>query len=220
MISRLLDQFVARYPRLYHMAESGSWPRICEQGLLSTTALLDLFELDGKDRTSLESQWRPAKVPINHPIHGTAVIRDQWPMPPKHLAKGLDGITPEQWYRFLNRKAFLWLSEDRLMRMLNAAPYRNDPHDVLTLDTRGLVDSYMERITVCPINSGFAMPMFGKVTKRSFESFQSIEQRAATQGLSGLAELTVDYAVPDIRRFVISVESWRGKTRLGTIWQP
>lgn len=219
MTADLLDRFAARYPRLYHMAESGSWPKIREHGLLSTAALLDLFEIDGMRRHRIESQWRPESVPIEHHTHGIAVIRDQWPMPPKHLAKGLDGIAPQQWYEFLNRKAFLWLSEERLKRMLNAAPYRNADHDVLTLDTRSFVGEYVERIEVCAINSGFAMPMFGKVTRRSFESFQSIEQRAATRGLSGLAELTVEYAAPDARRFVVSVESWRGKQCLGTIWR-
>ena len=141
-------------------------------------------------------------------------------MPPKHLAAGLDGITPQQWYRFLNRKAFLWLSKKRLLGMLNARPYRNADHDVLTLDTRSFVGAYVERIRVCQINSGFARPMYGKPpATRSFESFQTIEQRAATQGLGSLAELTVDYAAPDAWRFVKSVESWRGKRRLGTIWR-
>lgn len=216
----LVEQFAALYPRLYHMAESGSWPSIRERGLLSTTALLDLFGIDGVQRDEIESQWRPELVQIPDPIHGTAVIRDQHPMPPEHLAKALDGITPQQWYRFLNRKAFLWLSEERLMRMLNARPYRNADHDVLTLDTRSFVGEYVEQIKVCQINSGFAIPMFGKVTKRSFESFQTIERRAETRRLGGLAELTVDYAAPDAWRFVKSVESWRGRRCLGTIWRP
>lgn len=219
MTTSLLDHFSKLYPRLYHMAESGSWASVREHGLRSTSALLDLFEIEGPTRREIETQWRPAGVPISHPIHGTAVIRDQWPMPPEHLAKGLDGITPRQWYEFLNRRTFLWLSEKRLTRMLNAAPYRSAAHDILTLDTRSFVAEYMERITVCPINSGFAMPMFGKVTSRSFESFQTIEQRAATGRLGGLAELTVDYAAPDAWRFVTSVESWRGKVRQGIIWQ-
>ncbi len=215
----LLAHFSKRYPRLYHMAQSGSWPSIRERGLLSTSALLDLLEVTGSTRREIESRWRPTGVPISHPIHGTAVIRDQWPMPPEHLAAGLNGIAPQQWYEFLNRKTFLWLSEDRLIRMLNARPYRATAHDVLTLDTRMFVGEYMERIKVCPINSGFAMPMFGKVTPRSFETFQTIERRAQTQGLGGLAELTVDYAAPDAWRFVTSVESWRGKQCLGTIWR-
>ena len=216
----LIERFSDRYPRLYHMAESGSWYSVREHGLLSTSALLDLFEISGSKRGEIESQWRPNIVPIEHPVHGTAAIRDQWPMPPEHLVMGLDGITPQEWYRFLNRKAFLWLSEDRLMRMLNARPYRAVAHDVLTLDTRSFLAEYIDRITVCQINSGFAIPMFGNVTKRSFESFETIEQRAATQGLGGLAELTVDYAAPDAWRFVLSVDSWRGKQCLGTIWQP
>ena len=216
----LIELFSARYPRLYHMAESGSWRSIRERGLLSTSALLDLFEVTGSQRREIESEWRPKSVSIKHPDHGTAIIRDQWPMPPEHLAAGLDGVSPQQWYEFLNRKAFLWLSEDRLIRMLNARPYQHSAHDVLNLDTRSFLGEYMDRITVCQINSGFAMPMFGKVTRRSFESFQTIEQRAATQGLSGLAELTVDCAAPDAWRFVMSVDSWQGKQRLRTIWRP
>ena len=220
MTTDLLDRFSTLYPCLYHMAESGSWPSVRERGLLSTSALLDLFEMTGSQRRAIETQWRPEGVPIHHPIHGTAVIRDQWPMPPEHLAKGLDGISPQQWYEFLNRRTFLWLSEQRLKRMLNAAPYRDAAHDVLTLDTRAFIGEYEKRITVCPINSGFAMPMFGKVTRRSFESFQTIQQRAQTGRLGGLAELTVNYAAPDAWRFVTSVESWRGKQRLRTIWRP
>lgn len=220
MTTDLLARFCQRYPRLYHMAEAGSWRSVREHGLLSTTALLDLFEIEGRMRREIETQWRPEGVPISHPIHGTAVIRDQWPMPPEHLARGLDGIAPQQWYEFLNGRAFLWLSEERLMRMLSAAPYRDATHDVLTLDTRAFVDEYVDRIKVCQINSGFAMPMFGKVTPRSFESFQTIEQRAATGRLSGLAELTVEYAAPDVWQFVTSVESWHGKVCEGTIWRP
>lgn len=219
MTDDLLDRFARLYPRLFHMAESGSWQSVREHGLLSTSALLDLYEVEGSKRREIESEWRPEGVSIQHPQHGTAVIRDQWPMPPQHLEAGLDGIAPQQWYEFLNCKVFLWLSEERLMRMLNARPYRGSAHDVLTLDTRSFVEAYVERIEVCPINSGFAMPMFGKVTPRSFESFEAIEQRAATGHLSGLAELTVEYAAPDAWQFVERVDAWRGKERLGTIWR-
>lgn len=94
MTDDLLERFAARYARLFHMAESGSWGSIRERGLLSTTALLDLFEIDGSRRSAIESEWRPESVTIEHPVHGTAVIRDQHPMPPEHLAKALDGLTP------------------------------------------------------------------------------------------------------------------------------
>ena len=62
-----IDQFVARYPRLYHMAECGSWPSIKRHGLLSTSALLDLFEVSDAERFSIESTWRSREVTVEHP---------------------------------------------------------------------------------------------------------------------------------------------------------
>ena len=44
------EEFVRRYPRLYHMAQVGSWPSIERNGLLSTSALLDLFQIKGEAR--------------------------------------------------------------------------------------------------------------------------------------------------------------------------
>src|SRR3970282_1237905 len=68
------------YPRLFHMAEAGCWPSVQRYGLLSTSGLLDLFEVDPEQRVQLESRHRPESVRIQHPVHGTAVIRDQKPM--------------------------------------------------------------------------------------------------------------------------------------------
>jgi hypothetical protein len=53
-----IDEFAATYPQLYHLAEAGSWPSIERHGLLSVSALLDLFEVDGNRREELESQVR------------------------------------------------------------------------------------------------------------------------------------------------------------------
>ena len=41
------------YPRLFHMAEDGSLPSIQANGLLSATALLDLYGIDGDGRTAI-----------------------------------------------------------------------------------------------------------------------------------------------------------------------
>ena len=38
------------YPRLWHMAEDGSFKSIRKNGLLSTTALLDLYGISGEER--------------------------------------------------------------------------------------------------------------------------------------------------------------------------
>src|ERR1700730_7684311 len=96
-------ELVLRWPVLYHMAEAGSWPSIRRNGLLSTTALLDLFEVEEPRRQRLETEWRRDSQRIDHPIHGTAVIRDQRPMPPEVLEKFLEpGLSTADWYRLIN----------------------------------------------------------------------------------------------------------------------
>ena len=41
-----IERLISRYPTLYHMAEDGSWESIQRHGLLSTSALLDRFEIE------------------------------------------------------------------------------------------------------------------------------------------------------------------------------
>ena len=53
------DLLIELYPRLYHMAHAGSWPMIQRHGLLSTTALLDLFEIGGERRFALRVHAAP-----------------------------------------------------------------------------------------------------------------------------------------------------------------
>src|SRR5882762_11831030 len=85
------NELSGRFPRLYHMAQLGSWTSIQKHGLLSTTALLDLFESRGDERFRIESCHRPESIPIVHPIHGRAVIRDQKPMSDRSVRKALVG---------------------------------------------------------------------------------------------------------------------------------
>jgi hypothetical protein len=93
------SDLVEIYPRLWHMAEDGSWDSIRERGLLSTTALLDLYSVNGPTRISLESTQRPQSVSISRVGLPDAVIRDQKPMSDAALKECLlDGIEPAEWY--------------------------------------------------------------------------------------------------------------------------
>lgn len=106
-----LAELLRDCPTLYHMAERGSWPSIREHGLLSTSALLDLYGAQGAERAAIEGQRRPGPVTIERPAFGRAVIRDQKPMSDAGLRRCLtDGLTPEDWYRLLNGKVFFWLT--------------------------------------------------------------------------------------------------------------
>lgn len=212
-----VEKFIAKHPTLYHMAELGSWLTIREHGLLSVAALLDLFEIKGTRRSELFSQWRPCSVTIEHPTYGTAVVRDQHPMPPDKLERALEeGLSPSNWYETLNSRCFLWVNEARLNRMLNTPLYRAQEHDVLTLDTRNVLERNSERITVSHINTGYA----GRAVRvRSMDTFHRIEACSRVGRKGGIAELTVEGKVPDIEEVVVSVEVRKGSETLETIWE-
>lgn len=88
------------------MAEAHSWRLIAKFGLLSTSALLDLFEITGAERDAIESARRPESVAIHHPVHGTAWIRDNKPIIDSVLRRTLVGMTEAEFYRTLNGRVF------------------------------------------------------------------------------------------------------------------
>lgn len=210
-----VGDLIERYPCLYHMAEAGSWPSIHQHGLLSTSALLDLFEVNGDHRHAIESARRPRSVTIEHPEHGTAVIRDQIPLNPTILKRCLVGMTPGEWCETLNRRVFFWTQRERLERLLGARAYRARPHDVLTLDTASLVAAHEPAITLAHLNTGttvFRAPARGPDTFRSIVDYP-IEVRRQ------VVELAVDHEVADVEAHTLRVESWQGPEVLATVWE-
>jgi hypothetical protein len=203
-----VDYLIARWPRLFHMAESGSWPSIQQHGLRSTTALLDLFEVQGAERHALESQRRPESVQITHPNHGIAWIRDNKPIIPSVLRRTLTGMDEATFYRTLNSRVFLWLTEARLARLMNAPPYKNRPHDVLVVDTGSLMERYGEVVELSPMNSGATHPAANY--PRGEGTFTQIgdypwKARKATAPSEPIVEVTVPYAIPDVSDLVLEV---------------
>jgi hypothetical protein len=193
------DEFVRRFPRLYHMAADDAWDSITRHGLLSTSALLDLFEIAGNQRRAIESRHRPKTMVIEHPTHGRAVVRDQKPMSEGALKKCLQGLSPQEWYEILNRKVFFWLSHDRLSGLLQARAYRSEKHCVIIVDTAQLLERHLDRVTLSPINSGSTIY---KPQPRSMATFLPIDKYPRTTA----AELAVDYHVPDLRELVVRAD--------------
>jgi hypothetical protein len=216
-----VNEFVQHYPTLYHMANSGTWESIRDHGLLSTTALLDRFGIDGEERFQIESCHRPRSIEITHLQFGTVVIRDQAPMRESALDNCLDGVSPREWYELLNRKTFFWVTEARVSTLLSARLYRNSGHTVITIDTASLLDKHADRVTLSPINSGSTLynpPARGRDTFRSFGDYP-FEERRKKRGLANaVAELAVDYSVPDLRAHTILVEHRRDQQILRTIY--
>ncbi|WP_437659949.1 DUF7002 family protein [Sorangium sp. So ce1182] len=206
------ETLAMHYPRLYHMAEAGSWPGIMRHGLLSTSALLDLFEVSGPDRDAIESTHRPGSLTITHPMHGAAVIRDQKPMSDKALRRALGGsLSPAEWYRLLNGMVFFWLTEKRLKRLLEAVEYRDKRQTVLTIDTARLLERHGHRVRLSPMNSGNTRPYphpRGRDTFLPLSEYPFESRRM--RRLEPAVELTVEYSAPDIRDVVLHVEETGG----------
>jgi hypothetical protein len=209
-----LEELLSDCPTLYHMAEDGSWPAIQEQGLLSTTALLDLYGVTGSTRVQIEERRRPASVSVERTGLPRAVIRDQLPMDDMGLRRCLPPhLTPADWYRLLNQKVFFWLTRDRLIRLLKAGTYRDRPHIVMEVSARLIVEAHRERIWFCPMNSGCTKPYPHPRNENTFQripDYPYLQWRRRRPRGERVVELAVDYSVTDIARFVTRVVRMQG----------
>lgn len=217
-----IDELAGTFPRLYHLTSEGSWPGIRRHGLLSTEALLDLFGIDGDFRERILATRRPDCVPITHPDHGHAIIRDQKPLIESRLRDVLeDGMTPRDWYTLLNRKTFFWVSEDRFETLRDARAYRGRRQTLIVADCAKLLSRHADRVTLCPINSGATRPMAWPRGRSSFlpiSDYPFDELRRKRGRTKAVAELTVEYSVPDIRELVISVSELGGGPPEQRLW--
>lgn len=209
MTEEELNELIIDCPRAYHMAERGAWKGIRERGLLSTSALLDMYGMVGPARRAIEAERRAACIPVNAPGMPEAVIRDQLPMDDAGLRRCLpEEISPADWYQFLNRKVFFWLTEDRLWKLTGAKAYRDTEHEVLVVDTKSLIERYRDKIWLCPINSGCTKPM---PHPRDYDTFLRIGDypyaywRSKRKKGERVVELCVDHSVPDILNLIEEV---------------
>jgi hypothetical protein len=203
------ELLVELYPRLFHMAHAGSWPAIQRHGLLSASALLDLFEVGGPRREELETRRRAKSEEILHPVHGRALLRDQIPLSEKKLAGALeDGLTTADWCQILNSRVFFWGPESRLGTLQNADAYRGERQTVLVVDAAKLVARHGGEIELCHMNSGATNPMAFTRGKRTFLPLDvyPLRERLKKYGKkAAVAEVTVRHAVPDIANLVAEV---------------
>lgn len=200
------ERIAELHPVLYHMAEFGTWDSIRNYGLLSTSALLDVFGKSGTEREQIESMRRKTSIPISDATHGKVVIRDQRPMNDSKLAKCLrGGLTPTDWYRILNGKVFFWLTEPRLITLMKA--YADSEHLVLEVDTNELLNRWGDSVLLTPMNTGTTSPMafprglstFQPPHKYQFEMYKKRKGGAR----KAIVELTVGYSVSDIAEFTV-----------------
>jgi|SRR5580693_625359 hypothetical protein len=201
------EELAQVYPRLYHMADAESWESIREHGLLSTSSLLDLFGIEGKERADIEIRRRPECVPIKSHKHGSAVVRDQKPLIESKLAKSLSGCNLIEWYRLLNGLVFFWLTTGRLKILLCAQAYRHKPHVVLTVETLSFVRRFQDRIVLSPMNSGNTQPIAHPRSPTIFKKMSDypFKERAKYRDHYQVVELAVRGGA-DLNGTVLSVD--------------
>lgn len=204
------------------MAEGGSWPSIRQNGLLSTSKLLDLYEYSGDRRYQIEKCHRSESVRLGPETTEGAVVRDQKPMSDGGLRRALPpDIDPSEWYAILNSKTFFWTSENRLHRLLNARPYRNDNHDVLTISTKKLIELHENDIFLCPINSGCTKPFPHPRDRNAFLSIAAYpfeHWKKKRPSWDALVEVSVEGGVPNIIECVVSVDEMCGDKIIKALW--
>ena len=211
VIPELTPEYIAkRWPRLFHMAEKGSWKSIKKHGLRSTTALLDLFEVHENERDPIESARRLDSVRIEHPVHGVAWIRDNKPINETVLRRTLVGMSEADWYRTLNGRVFFWLSKNRVKSLRNAPAYRDRKHDLIVLDTARLLDYYANVVELSHLNSGAVHPAADY--PRGAGTFSRISdypwtERLATAPREPIVELTLPYMLEDVEPFLVGVST-------------
>ena len=211
-------ELVHRYPTLYHVTAAGSWPAIRAHGLLTTAQIVGS---GGFPTTVVEAALRRprrASMPLRHPTLGDVVIRDQSPLRPHILQTALVDMTLADWLTTLNGRVFFWLHPQKVDGLLNARRARSSEHDVIVIDTRGLVAEHEDRIRLSPINSGAALwPNAAERGRGTFSTIAEYPYAARRRGRSdrdAIAELAVLDEVPDLAKHVLRVERRRGATPL------
>ncbi len=200
------ERFCEVYPRLYHMAEAAAWPSIRRHGLLSTSALLDLYGVAGPERERIERQRRPDSVPITHPEHGQTFINDQRPMTDESLRPALIDMTPSEWYAHLNARVFFWVGEARLGRLLNT--YRERDKIVLVLDSATVLARHAAQTMLSPINSGFSRRFPQRRGRATFQPLADypFEDWVRKRGLrEAVAECTVLGGVTNVEEALVEI---------------
>lgn len=204
------EELIERCPRLFHVTEAGAWPSIRRYGLLSTSAVLDLFAVPEPLRSQVEAQPRPHDVVFEDPHLERIVIRDNRPLRP-HILRGCLKGSVSDWCRLLNARVFFWANERRLRNHLRARGHRGQSREILVIDTRRLLARHRESISLCAFNSGSAL--YPNAPRRGPDSFLRLDAqpfdrcRTRHDATDAVAEVCVDRALTDIEAAVSSVHA-------------
>lgn len=194
-------ELVSTYPLLYHMSAQGSWPSIMKHGLLSTTALLDLFEYKGEQREKIESCRRRKWKILDHSSYGQVKIRDQKPLIRTGLSKALPAtMKPEDWYRIVNEMVFFFPCKQKLKVMINT--YKECRNTILVVRSKSLIEAHKRKVYWSPINSGYSKKCPAKRNRSTFILLGQEPKLKHGEKSKKIVEITIKHHVLDIKKHV------------------
>lgn len=193
-----IRDFVARYPRLWHLAHGDAWPGIQQHGLLTATRLRELLGGPPPDR----STSRQVSVHLQHPELGSAVLRDQGPLDVAKLAPVLeDGLRVEDWLALLDGMTYFYPTEQGLRTLYGR--YHDEPVTVVEVDSSSLVKEYELYLRLSSINGGATLR---GARPRGRDTFLSLRRFGPAGRVP--KEVGVEGGVPTLRDHLVSVERW------------
>lgn len=167
------EDLIKTYPLLYHMAEEGTWPSIQKYGLLTTRQLVELSRPAPDVVEAILNRRRPRSIELT--MEGqTFQVRDQAPLRLNFLESCLQGMTVQEWLDVLNGRVFFWLTAGKLAQLLAAQRYRGRAHDVLVVNTKSLLDEYVDNVRLSPVNSGATL--YPNASARGPKTFQTVSR--------------------------------------------
>jgi len=179
--------FSTLFPKLYHLTFAANLPSIERYGLHSAASLADLYNFDETEREATIIQRRRCI----QTLHGVS-IRDQQAASEKKMKSCLVGITIPEWLGLLNSKIFLFVEEEKALRL--AEIYAEYTNTLLEVDTAQLLATHAQHATLSRIASG----SFTNPRPRGLNSFIPLSDYVYNKKRDTPAELTVDAPIPNI----------------------
>jgi hypothetical protein len=201
-------QLAQEHPRLWHVTATDAIPSILERGLLTTSHILALWEVDPAQRDAYLAERRRLPVTLTHPELGSIVINDNAPLDERKLSAVLDdGLTTSDWLRMLNARVFFFTTLAPLKRLMGSALNVEKTKKVLVLNTRRLAQAYGEAMEIVPINSGNTrydparrgLSTFAPLMPTDYNRWR---RRRGMSSPDTIKEVTIRGAVPDIACFI------------------
>ncbi|HEY4193173.1 MAG TPA: hypothetical protein VGM46_11060 [Mesorhizobium sp.] len=205
------QELAKKHPVLYHITSAGAAKHILARGLLTTSDILDRWEVEAGYRLELTRCRRKTDVTLHHPDNGVIVVSNNEPLSELKLQSILDdGLTSGDWLEMLNSRVFFFVDQKQLSRLANSRSNSSLSKDVLVIDTKRLADAYFEKIEISPINSGntnYDAVRRGRstFTKLRGTSFELWRYSRGNKSADKISEVCIPSSILDVTDFVVEI---------------